>query len=45
MDEKLLNFRRIEESDQRLFWEWRNDPTIRALLFSPEQVHWEHHIQ
>jgi UDP-2,4-diacetamido-2,4,6-trideoxy-beta-L-altropyranose hydrolase len=45
MDERTLSFRRVEESDQRLLWEWRNDPTVRDLSFSTEQIEWEHHVQ
>jgi UDP-2,4-diacetamido-2,4,6-trideoxy-beta-L-altropyranose hydrolase len=45
MDERSLSFRRVQESDQSLLWEWRNDPTVRALSFSAEKVEWEHHVQ
>jgi RimJ/RimL family protein N-acetyltransferase len=35
--------RRAQESDSRLFWEWANDPQVRAAAFSSDPISWEQH--
>lgn len=32
------------ECDQRLIWEWANDPQVRAASFSTEPIPWESHV-
>jgi UDP-2,4-diacetamido-2,4,6-trideoxy-beta-L-altropyranose hydrolase len=38
-----LTLRRAQASDARLLWEWANDPTTRAVSFTPDAIPWERH--
>jgi len=39
-----VRLRRTREEDCRMFWEWANDPEVRAMSFSTEPVSWEKHV-
>lgn len=38
-----VRLRPARESDCRLFWEWVNDPQVRAAAFCSAPISWEHH--
>jgi UDP-2,4-diacetamido-2,4,6-trideoxy-beta-L-altropyranose hydrolase len=40
-----VRLRRTREDDCRMFWEWANDPEVRAMSFSSEPVSWEKHVR
>ena len=39
-----IRLRRTREDDCRMFWEWANDPEVRAMSFCSEPVSWESHV-
>jgi UDP-2,4-diacetamido-2,4,6-trideoxy-beta-L-altropyranose hydrolase len=39
-----VRLRRTSEEDCRMFWEWANDPEVRAMSFSSQPVSWETHV-
>jgi RimJ/RimL family protein N-acetyltransferase len=43
--EHRIRLRRVREEDERLIWEWANDPSVRAVSFSSEPIVWEHHLK
>jgi UDP-2,4-diacetamido-2,4,6-trideoxy-beta-L-altropyranose hydrolase len=45
MRDQKIRLRRVREADGRLLWEWANDPTVRAVSFSPELIPWEGHLK
>jgi UDP-2,4-diacetamido-2,4,6-trideoxy-beta-L-altropyranose hydrolase len=40
-----LQIRNVREDDCKQFWEWANDPDVRAVSFSSEPISWEQHIE
>lgn len=45
MSSSSLRIRRADIKDCRLFWEWANDPEVRAASFSTEPIPWNSHVQ
>jgi spore coat polysaccharide biosynthesis predicted glycosyltransferase SpsG len=43
MMERLLRFRTALAGDCHLFWQWANDPAVRAASFSSDPIPWEGH--
>jgi len=39
-----MRLRRVVGDDQRLLWDWANDPAVRAASFSPDPISWETHV-
>jgi len=39
-----VTLRRAAEKDQRLLWEWRNEPEVRAQSFESGPIPWERHV-
>jgi UDP-2,4-diacetamido-2,4,6-trideoxy-beta-L-altropyranose hydrolase len=39
-----LRLRLATPEDRRLFWEWANDPVVRAAAFSSEPISWATHV-
>lgn len=44
-DSPELRLRPACPGDARLFWEWANDPTVRASAFSRDPIPWEGHLR
>ncbi|WCJ58883.1 UDP-2,4-diacetamido-2,4,6-trideoxy-beta-L-altropyranose hydrolase [Fontisphaera persica] len=42
--ENEVRLRPATSNDARLVYEWFNEPSVRAVSFSPEPVSWEHHL-
>lgn len=40
-----IRLRQARKDDCRLFWEWANDPEVRASAFSIDPIPWETHVQ
>jgi UDP-2,4-diacetamido-2,4,6-trideoxy-beta-L-altropyranose hydrolase len=40
-----LHIRTAREDDCQQLWKWANDPDVRAVSFSSEQILWEQHIE
>ncbi len=40
-----LRLRQAREDDCQRLWEWANDPSVRAVSFSPEPIPWEQHVE
>jgi UDP-2,4-diacetamido-2,4,6-trideoxy-beta-L-altropyranose hydrolase len=40
-----LEFRRTIDSDCEVFWEWANDPEVRAASFNGKVISWEDHTR
>lgn len=38
-----LTLRPADAADERLLWEWANDPVVRAASFSSDPIPWEDH--
>ena len=45
LKDERLRLRQASEDDCRLFWEWANDPEVRAAAFSSDHIAWEVHEQ
>jgi len=43
LDDKNLILRKASEEDCRFIWELANDPVVRAVSFSSEEIPWEVH--
>jgi UDP-2,4-diacetamido-2,4,6-trideoxy-beta-L-altropyranose hydrolase len=41
---KPVHFRKAEERDCRLLWEWVNDPAVRTSAFCSDPVPWPSHV-
>jgi UDP-2,4-diacetamido-2,4,6-trideoxy-beta-L-altropyranose hydrolase len=40
----LLSLRTVAVEDDRLLWQWANDPHVRAMSFSSAPISWEKHV-
>ena len=40
----MLTLRRATADDCRLYWEWANDPGVRAASFTPDPIEWDGHV-
>lgn len=40
-----LQLRRTVDADCEIFWEWANDPEVRAASFHPATISWEEHAK
>jgi len=45
LNAEALHIRRAREDDCQQLWKWANDPDVRAVSFSSEQIPWEQHIE
>lgn len=43
LEDKKLRLRLVRNDDCRLLWEWVNDPLVRSLAYSTNQISWENH--
>lgn len=43
MEYPALHLRRAEQTDSRQYWEWANDPQVRASAFSSDPISWKTH--
>jgi UDP-2,4-diacetamido-2,4,6-trideoxy-beta-L-altropyranose hydrolase len=44
LNEESLKLRPAKADDARLIFDWANNPGVRAVSFSSEQIVWEHHL-
>jgi UDP-2,4-diacetamido-2,4,6-trideoxy-beta-L-altropyranose hydrolase len=40
---KLFHLRAVRNDDEKLIWEWANDPVVREASFRSDSISWENH--
>jgi UDP-2,4-diacetamido-2,4,6-trideoxy-beta-L-altropyranose hydrolase len=43
-EQSELSLRSALPEDIKLYWNWANDPTVRASAFNPDPIPWEDHV-
>jgi len=44
LQNRKLRLRKAEEKDDKILWEWANDPEVRQNSFSSADIPWESHL-